>query len=540
MRTAILITALFALALLSLTLVPWPAGTRDRPEGSPDFLPLLARLETAPEVVTPWPGLQRRSAGEAMVPPWRELAGRTVSGCALTVTDGHLLITPEGGRPRSLCLRWRLPLAAGRWYDMHVRVGMPVTSAPWLEAIGTGTFTASVKPWVRFDTKNAPRKPTLTASEPDEPGESGSAPAGEPPRVRGPDLMAAARQLLKELAGHENTRHLLEERIQRILSVRSGRLLWGDDHLSFGADPTGQNTVLGMDLDQVAGPLHLAWTCRPHEPGRDRLHQGLYRYARGHGETALVKRMIEGPGEDRLGLLLPPGSTVGMDVTVAKNAMLAFGVKAEAPLQNDGRARPARLVVSFEPDARAADGQGTGHAPPSILHAETVTFSSHEPPDRWQDRRVPCRWPAGTRGRLRLVVESDDALRGAVVAVSDPILFRPGRALEKPSLLLITVDALRHDHVGRSEDGQPLTPQLDALAAGGVTVTHAVTTGLNTYIALPSIVTSSAVMMLGNKGFMARPELDLTTLAETLGRDGRFLRAILPCPSWGPARSPRT
>ena len=64
------------------------------------------------------------------------------------------------------------------------------------------------------------------------------------------------------------------------------------------------------------------------------------------------------------------------------------------------------------------------------------------------------------RGFLALVLAS--AFRASAASASGP------------DLVLITLDTTRADHVGRIVDGKPLTPRLDALAAGGTRFTRAI------------------------------------------------------------------
>src|SRR5262245_35988678 len=45
-----------------------------------------------------------------------------------------------------------------------------------------------------------------------------------------------------------------------------------------------------------------------------------------------------------------------------------------------------------------------------------------------------------------------------------------------PSVLLVTIDTLRADHVGAYGDAEAHTPTLDALAAGGTTFDEAIAT----------------------------------------------------------------
>jgi arylsulfatase A-like enzyme len=66
-----------------------------------------------------------------------------------------------------------------------------------------------------------------------------------------------------------------------------------------------------------------------------------------------------------------------------------------------------------------------------------------------------------------------------------------------PSLLLITVDCLRADHVGFMGYARPTTPFLDSVAAESLVFPTAIVGGAPTYYSLPSILASRSPLVLG-------------------------------------------
>jgi arylsulfatase A-like enzyme len=69
--------------------------------------------------------------------------------------------------------------------------------------------------------------------------------------------------------------------------------------------------------------------------------------------------------------------------------------------------------------------------------------------------------------------------------------------MKKRSLVLVTVDCLRADHVGFLGYSRPVTPNLDALAENSVVFSDAIVAGAPTYFSLPAILASRFPLALG-------------------------------------------
>ncbi len=104
-----------------------------------------------------------------------------------------------------------------------------------------------------------------------------------------------------------------------------------------------------------------------------------------------------------------------------------------------------------------------------------------------------------------------------------------GDKLSSPSLLLLVVDCLRADHVGVYGYGRPTSPNLDALAAQGVTFRDAYAQAFWTRPSVPSLLTGLYPSEHGllawekdAKGKIVGPALsaEVETLAERLQADG--------------------
>src|SRR5690242_11103303 len=93
------------------------------------------------------------------------------------------------------------------------------------------------------------------------------------------------------------------------------------------------------------------------------------------------------------------------------------------------------------------------------------------------------------------------------------------------SLVLITVDCLRADHVGFLGYRRPTTPFLDALSRSSCIFTNAIAAGSPTYYSLPAIMASRYPLSLGREVIGIAP--GEPTLASCLHDQGYSTAAFL-------------
>ena len=118
----------------------------------------------------------------------------------------------------------------------------------------------------------------------------------------------------------------------------------------------------------------------------------------------------------------------------------------------------------------------------------------------------------------------------AVLALLAAAACRPVEP-ERPSVLVIVVDALRADHVGALGYPRATSPAIDALAARGVLFENAVSPSNQTRSSMPSIWTG---LLPSRHGVFRRDDVvreELTTLAEILHGEGWATAAWCPNPS---------
>jgi arylsulfatase A-like enzyme len=97
--------------------------------------------------------------------------------------------------------------------------------------------------------------------------------------------------------------------------------------------------------------------------------------------------------------------------------------------------------------------------------------------------------------------------------------------MKKRSLILVTVDCLRADHVGFLGYPRPVTPNLDALAANSIVFSNAIVAGAPTYFSFPAILASRYPLALGRDVLGIAP--NEPTLASALHEAGYATAAFL-------------
>src|SRR5215470_8405091 len=97
--------------------------------------------------------------------------------------------------------------------------------------------------------------------------------------------------------------------------------------------------------------------------------------------------------------------------------------------------------------------------------------------------------------------------------------------MTRKSILLVTVDCLRADHVGFLGHPRPTTPFLDSLAAESLVFPAAIVSGVPTYYSLPGILASRHPLALGRDVLGIAP--DEPTIASSLRGHGYATAAFV-------------
>ena len=97
--------------------------------------------------------------------------------------------------------------------------------------------------------------------------------------------------------------------------------------------------------------------------------------------------------------------------------------------------------------------------------------------------------------------------------------------MKKRSLILVTVDCLRADHVGFLGYSRPVTPFLDSLASNTIVFSNALVAGAPTYFSFPAIIASRYPLALGRDVLGIAP--GEPTIAAALHQAGYATAAFL-------------
>ncbi len=182
-----------------------------------------------------------------------------------------------------------------------------------------------------------------------------------------------------------------------------------------------------------------------------------------------------GMTREAVALAAPASFRIALDAVPASARLLtAIAVPEPAP---GAVAAPLRFRIQLEGD----DGGTTLFE--RVLDAADVRDR------RWVDVGIPLAALAGRSGTLRF--ETTPAARDAVNVAggwwAPPELVTCAEGT--PSLLLVTIDALRADHLGSAGYARPTTPYLDAFAADATRFAAAFAGGPKTIPSVPQILT---------------------------------------------------
>jgi arylsulfatase A-like enzyme len=181
-------------------------------------------------------------------------------------------------------------------------------------------------------------------------------------------------------------------------------------------------------------------------------------------------------------------------VSVPANAQLAFGIRA-------GASSPGTRVRVTQ----------------TIGNSARVQFESAVSAGRWIDLRAPLQDAAESTVTLSLT-----GARNSVTYWSEPLLLAPEQAEDRPSVVLVVVDALRADalaHYGAAESAMPF---LDRLASRSIVYGHAYAATSWTKPSIATLLTSLYpwTHALGARYYADELPRDVLTLQSVLSAYG--------------------
>jgi arylsulfatase A-like enzyme len=184
----------------------------------------------------------------------------------------------------------------------------------------------------------------------------------------------------------------------------------------------------------------------------------------------------------RPSLVMPPGTAARWRLAVPERAMLRFGLG----VQGDGRRDTARSAVRF---TVSIDGTPvfTREVNPAAARHDRRWFDEQLDLARWSGKTVELALATVATGGGDVISGSPGWSRVRVVQRTD--VARQPAAPDRPNLLVIVVDTLRADAVGRGSSGASVTPALDGLAARGLRFGQAVSQSAWTLPSVASLMT---------------------------------------------------
>ena len=224
--------------------------------------------------------------------------------------------------------------------------------------------------------------------------------------------------------------------------------------------------------------------------------------------------VVELDREVRTALVVPPGHPVEREILVPAKSTLEFAVGAAGRLA---------VPITFRVVAERPRSE------PAVLFESRLEPVERSASRRW--RQVSVDLSAFGGERLRLRVESSagegyDPSLGFPAWANPEIVPATGR-LERPNIVLISVDTLRADHLSLYGYEHSTSPRIDAWAKRNAAVFQ------NAVVQAPWTLPSHGSMLTGldalghgvNHPFKAAPG-DLSTLAERLRGEGYFTAGI--------------
>jgi arylsulfatase A-like enzyme len=208
-------------------------------------------------------------------------------------------------------------------------------------------------------------------------------------------------------------------------------------------------------------------------------------------------------GRSELSLTPPVPSEVSYRLHLPEDPVLRFATGVSS-LGEETLPAVVELEMSVESDGRETQ-----------VFSDTVRRMAG---NRWRDHDVDLRPWAGKDVTLTLASRFRSPHRVSVPALAawgDPVVADAGTTERRPTIVLISIDCLRADHVGAYGYPHPTTPTIDALARGGTLFEKAFSTA-------PWTLPSHMSMLTG-----LLPSLHGATKWEKLSKDVDYLPELL-------------
>lgn len=213
-------------------------------------------------------------------------------------------------------------------------------------------------------------------------------------------------------------------------------------------------------------------------------------------------------GRTLLSLSPPVPSSVSFELQLPRDPVLRFATGA--PSLGDQTLRTSVLFEVF------VESQG---AEPALVFSNLLRRRAV---NQWRDHEVDLTPWAGMTVTLRLssrLGQGGAPDRPALVAWGDPVIADRAAQPDRPTLVLVSIDCLRADHVGAYGYPLPTTPEIDAVAREGTVFENAFATASWTLPSHMSMLTGLVPSLHGATKW-ERLSSAVDYLPELLGRSG--------------------
>ena len=238
--------------------------------------------------------------------------------------------------------------------------------------------------------------------------------------------------------------------------------------------------------------------------GRAEYDEVAFRSIRKDGQLSSQVTM---EGRTLLSLTPPVPSSISFGVGVPRDPVFRFSTGA--PSLGDEKLRSS---VLFEVHVEN-DGE------PVLVFSDLIRRRA---PNQWRDHEVDLTPWAGKDVTLRLSSRFGAGRgpgRAALVSWGDPVVSDRARKPDRPTLVLVSIDCLRADHVGAYGYALPTTPEIDAVAREGTVFENAFSTASWTLPSHMSMLTGLVPSLHGATKW-EKLSSSVDYLPELLGRSG--------------------
>jgi arylsulfatase A-like enzyme len=241
---------------------------------------------------------------------------------------------------------------------------------------------------------------------------------------------------------------------------------------------------------------------------------------------------IDQAGQIRNSLICPPPTKLAYRIQVPVAGKLRLSYGAHFP---DTSPSPKKMAAGST--SLAIKVHGAFHSS-LTLFAREIASSRQNPANPWQEIDIELGRLAGKKIELTIETRAvgERYFNCPLIFIGNPVISSASpRSARKPSIILISADALRPDHLGCYGYGRNTSPNIDQLARDSVLFENAVSQASWTLPSVSSLFTSLYPSFCGVHTWNTRLPSSEITLPRILRRNGYTTAACINNPLLIPA-----